>query len=204
MDKPVKGNGKISFLSETTDGHFSSAFLQYGDSITAGTQTIIRTDKKMDVAWMKLDAELSGGYISDFGMVSFFTDKALQTLQGPVSAVSYDSVNHLQLVTFSGKGNFLLGPADLTWVWTGQENGDWHNPGNWQMLNHAFISGVPVATNNVMIPSGATHMPVVSSVNPAACHDLTIGADASLTIDSLKFLTVEGTLTIERNQPFKN
>ena len=201
MNKSVKGNGMISFYSETSDSHFSSAFLQNGDSIIAGSQTIIRTDKKMDIAWMKIDSAISGGYVSDFGTVQLFTDPALQVLRGPVSSIAHDPVNHLALVTFSGKGNFLFGPADLTWVWTGKENGDWHNQENWQMLNHDFISGVPVATNNVIIPSGAIHMPVVSSVNPATCHDLTIRQQASLTVEPMKFLTVEGTLKIEYDQP---
>ena len=101
------------------------------------------------------------------------------------------------VVTLTGKGNFIFGPADLSWVWSGKVNNDWHNPLNWQLLNHSFINGVPVATNNVIIPSDAILMPVVSLVNPAICHDLTIRPGASLTIDSLKFLTVEGNLIME-------
>ncbi len=199
MNKPVKGNGKISFLSETTGGLFSIAFLQDGDSIIAGTRTIIRTNKKMDVAWMKIDSSLYGGYVSDSCMVKVSADSPLQILQGPISSVSYDSVHQLAVVTFSGKGNFLFGPINLTWVWTGLENGDWHNPSNWQMLNHAAIHGVPVETNNAIIPSGTLHLPVVSLAIPAICHDLTILPDASLTVEALKFLTVKGTLTIGGN-----
>jgi hypothetical protein len=197
MNKPVKGNGKVNFFSETTDGLFSSAFLHAGDSIVAGPQAIIITGKKMDVAWMKIDADLSGGYVSDFGTVKFYADKPLQILQGAATYIEYDAVHHLAVITLSSKGNFMAGPADLTWVWTGKEDNLWQNPANWQMQDHAFISGVPVATNNVIIPSGALHMPVVSSANPATCHDLTILAGASLTVGSLKFLTVEGTLTLE-------
>ncbi|MCX6303431.1 MAG: heparinase II/III family protein [Bacteroidetes bacterium] len=201
LNIPVKGNGKINFLSETTDGIFTSAFLQNGDSLVAGTQTIIRTGKKTDVAWMKIDSDLSGGYVSDFGTIQLFSGRAVQLLTGPVSAISNDTVNHLAAVTFTGKGNFIFGPADLTWVWNGQANEDWHNPANWHMLNHTSFSGVPVATNNVIIPSGVPHMPVISSVNPAICHNLTIRPEASLTVGSLKFLTIEGTMTIEDNLP---
>ena len=197
MGKPFKGNGKINFFSETSDGHFSSAFLHYGDSIVAGIQTIIQTGKKMDVAWMQVDPGLMCGYVSDFGVVKVFSEGVLQLLQGPVSAVSNDTISHLAIVTFTGKGNFLFGPADLTWIWTGQVNEDWHNPANWHMLDHTFINGVPVSTNNVIIPAGAINMPVVSSVNPAICHDLTIQPAATLTVESPKFITVTGTLTIE-------
>ncbi|MEI6435358.1 MAG: hypothetical protein WCP32_10980 [Bacteroidota bacterium] len=197
MNKPVKGNGKINFYSETSDGQFSSAFIHYGDSVKAGTQTIIETNKKLDVAWMHTSPDLYFGYVSDFGVVKMFSEVVLQLLQGAVSTVTFDSLHNLTVVTFSGKGNFLFGPADLTWVWIGQQNHDWHNPANWQMLNHATVKGVPVATNNVIIPSGAINMPVVSSDNPAICHNVLIQSSASLTVASLKFLTVTGTLTIE-------
>ncbi|MDP1622825.1 MAG: heparinase II/III family protein [Bacteroidales bacterium] len=199
MNNPVKGNGKINFLSETSEGSFSSAFLQNGDSIIAGNQTIIGTGTKMDVAWMKFDSVLSGGYVSNGGIVKFHADKIMQALRGPVSTISYDTVNQLLVVIFTGKGNFVFGNPDMTWVWTGQANEDWHNPENWKMLDHEFIQGVPVATNNVIIPSGVINMPVVTSVGSASCHNLTIHPGAVLTIELLKFLSVEGTLTIESN-----
>jgi hypothetical protein len=199
MNKAIKGNGKINFLSEDSNGHFASAFLQYGDSIIGGTQPIIKTLKKMDIAWMKIDSVLYGGFTSDFGTVKFYSERALQILDGPVSSISYDSLHHLSEAVFSGKGNFILGPEDLTWIWTGSASEDWHNEANWQMADHPSIRGIPVATNNVIIPSGTMQMPVVSSDNPAICHDLTISPDATLTVDSMKFLIVTGTLTLEGN-----
>ena len=156
----------------------------------------------MDVAWMQIDSVISGGYVSDFGVVKFFSGRPLQLLRGPVTSLSYDSIHHLAAITFSGKGNFTVGPVDLTWVWTGEQDTDWHNQANWQLLNHPFIKGVPVATNNVIIPAGVSHIPHVSSGNTAVCHDLTILPDASLSIDTLKFLTVEGTLTIGASQQY--
>ena len=197
MNKVVKGNGKVNFLSEASDGVFASAFLQAGDSIAAGTQIIIQTNKKLDVAWMGPIQDLCFGYVSDFGVVKFYAAERLQHLAGPVSSVSFDSLKHLTMITFLSKGNFILGPADLTWIWTGNADGNWHNPANWQMQGHATIHGVPVETNNVIIPAGLANMPVISSQNPATCHDLTIQPDASITIELQKLLTVTGTLTIE-------
>lgn len=197
MNKPVKGNGKINFLSETTGGQFASAFIQYGDSIVAGNQAIIQNGKKLDVAWMKIDEDLSGGYVSGADTVMLFTETALQLIMGPVSAISYDSVNHQAVIVFNDRGNFLFGPAGMTWVWTGAQDNDWNNSENWQMLNHPLIKGVPVSTNNVIIPQGTPQPPVVSSFIPATCHDLTIEAGAFLTVATMKHLTVEGTLTIE-------
>jgi len=197
MGKTVKGDGRICFLSEYADGRFSSAFLQNGDSIVAGSQAIIRTVKRMDVAWMKPDSSLSSGYVSDSGTVRFFSDKPLQALQGQVSSLSYDSQDHMAVVTFTSKGSFLLGPCDLTWIWTGAADESWHNPANWIMADHPLIHGVPVATNNVIIPPGTARLPVVSSDSPATCHDLSIGTNAKLTVGAFQFLTVEGTITIE-------
>jgi hypothetical protein len=197
MGKTVKGDGKINFLSETTGGEFAAAFMQSGDSLVAGTRVILRSDRRLDIAWMKMDPLLSAGNVSDSGTVSLFSQKPLQTIRGEVSAVSFDSVHCLATIHFNSGGNFILGPADLTWVWSGQSGTDWHDPGNWQMPGHAWINGVPAATNSVIIPAEAERMPVISSENPAICHDLTITGGASLTVNDLKFLTVEGTLTIE-------
>jgi hypothetical protein len=201
MNEVIKGNGKISFFSADPDCHFASAFLQSGDSLITGTQMIIQTNKKLDVAWMCVDTVISSGYVSDLSIVKLYSAKALQALQGPVSSISYDSVHHLNAVTFTVKGNFMLAPADLTWVWTGQEGEDWHAPSNWQLQGHPLIHGIPQATNNVIIPSGVPHMPVVSAANPAICHDLNISHDASLTVAELKFLTVTGTLTLQEGPP---
>jgi hypothetical protein len=197
MSKPVKGNGRINFYSEDTVGQFSAAFLHYGDSLVAGNQVVIRTGKKMDVAWTQPDGDVLAGYVSDSGLVRFRSDTALQMLTGPaVSSVSYNPATHLTAVSFVGKGNFLMGGAGLTWVWSGQEGTDWHNPTNWHLMNHPAVKGVPVASNNVVIPSDAVNMPLITSSNPAVCHNLEVQSGASLTIQSMKFLTVEGTLTI--------
>lgn len=201
MNKQVKGNGKICFLSECSDGQFSSAFLQDGDSLVSATQVIIQSAVKMDIAWMNADADLSCGYVSGAGVVGLISGKPLQLILGPVSSLAYDTLRHLAVVTFTGKGNFIFGPSNLTWVWTGLADENWHNPENWQMLDHPLITGVPSATNNVLIPAPLLRMPVISSDDPATCHDLTINAGASVTVGILKFLTVEGTLTVRDPGP---
>jgi hypothetical protein len=155
----------------------------------------------MDVAWMAIDSTLSCGYVSEYAVVRLYSPKPMLVLLGPVSAISYDPVKDLNEVTFTGPGNFYLGTDDLSWVWTGEAGSNWHDPANWQMEGHPGIRGVPLAGNNVVIPAGAAHMPVVSSSDQAICHDLSIRPGATLTIDFLKFLTVTGTLTIEEGPP---
>ncbi len=162
-------------------------------------QTIILTNRKLDVAWMKIDSNLSSGYVSDYGVVKLNSVKPLQLLSGPIDAISYDSVKQLTVIIFNGKGNFSLGSNDLTWVWTGVEDQNWHNPENWQMQDHPSIHGIPVVTNSVVIPIAGTNMPVISSDNPAICRNLTIQSGAFLTVETMKYLTVTGTLTLESN-----
>ena len=194
---PVKGNGKINFLSQKDDNSFSSAFIQSGDSLVAGSQTLIRTDRKLTVAWMRADNDVSAGYISDYGTLKLYSSGPLMLLRGPVTALAYDSLRHLVTVTCSGKGNFFFGPAGLTWVWTGAASSDWHDASNWQMEGHPAFSGVPGAATNVVIPAGLSRYPVISSANPATCHDLTISPGASLTLGELKYLTVEGNVVLQ-------
>lgn len=195
MASPVKGNGRINLLSRKLTGGFASAFIQSGDSLLYGNQYVLRCSRKMDAAWMVLDTVLSAGYISDTGLVAFFSEDPLQLLRGSASSVSYDPSTHLVSARFTAPGNILFGAAGLTWVWHGVADGNWHNPANWGLPGHPSITGIPGASNQVIIPAGTPFMPAISN-GPAACHDLTIGAGATLTVGSLKFLTVEGTLNI--------
>jgi len=196
MNKATSGNAKINFYSETLNGQFSSAFIQYGDSIKINDQAIILTDKKMDVAFEKIDGYLFGGYVSENALVKFYSAKPLQALQGLVTSVSYDSIRHLASVNFSGKGNFLLGTSDLAWVWTGASTTNWNNAQNWHMAGHPEIHGIPAATNDVTIPTGAIRMPVISASNAASCNNLTIEPLAILIIIPGNVLTVNGNLTL--------
>ncbi|MCX6283144.1 MAG: hypothetical protein NTW31_02750 [Bacteroidetes bacterium] len=78
-----------------------------------------------------------------------------------------------------------------TVTWNGNTSNDWSVSGNWTP------GSVPTASTNVTIPSGTTnpcHVTLAVS-SPAACNNLTINASAVLTIDPVKALTVNGTLT---------
>jgi hypothetical protein len=78
-----------------------------------------------------------------------------------------------------------------TLTWTGTSSTDWSVAGNWD------LGSAPLASSIVSIPSAPTNQPhITSSVSsPAACNNLIIAADAVLTIDPGKALTVNGTLT---------
>jgi hypothetical protein len=197
LSKVVKGNGKINFLSENLSGKFAAAFIESGDSLTGGGQTIVKASKNMDVAWMYLDTTVACGFVSDSAVVKLISTGPMQKLSGPVQSVSWSPSGGFSTVVFSGSGNFMLGRQNLTWIWSGNSGTSWHDPDNWNLSGFSSIHGVPAETNNVYIPSGAVNMPVVASPEVAACHNLTIAQNASLMIELTRFLTVGGDVKLE-------
>jgi hypothetical protein len=78
-------------------------------------------------------------------------------------------------------------------TWTGASSTAWNLAGNWNP------SGIPIATDNVTIPSGTTNSPTVSGSTGGVCNNLTVNSGATLTISatsgSSTVLTVGGTAT---------
>jgi hypothetical protein len=77
--------------------------------------------------------------------------------------------------------------SDITW--TGAIDSDWMNPGNWD------ADAVPATLNDVIIPV-APHHPVISTVNTAACHNLTIQNGAVFSVSPGKSMIVYGKISI--------
>lgn len=71
-------------------------------------------------------------------------------------------------------------------TWTGATNTNWANTGNW------FCGQVPGITDNVVIATGLSNYPVVSTVQ--AVNNLTIQSGASVTIGSSGTLQIGGTI----------
>ena len=74
--------------------------------------------------------------------------------------------------------------------WTGSISNDWNTPGNWSP------TGVPNLLDDILIPSIATHMPVVKNTG-LRCHNIFISKNATLTINPGKNLIVYGSTTSE-------
>ena len=73
-------------------------------------------------------------------------------------------------------------------TWSGVTSNLWSTTSNWS------FSALPVATDNVIIPS-VTNLPIISSSTVAAVNNLTVNSGASLTVEPGGALTVTGTAT---------
>jgi hypothetical protein len=122
---------------------------------------------------------------------------------GGTAATSFNVVNATSITAVVASGSSgsvsatTTGTATLAGftylissIWTGAASADWNTAGNW---NPAHI---PTATDDAIIPH-VTNDPVINLAPafPAVCKDLTIQADAVVTIAPGKALAVNGTLT---------
>lgn len=87
----------------------------------------------------------------------------------------------------------LSAQAQTTNTWTGGTDTDWNTTGNWS------LTLVPTATHNVVIPSGSTNQPILSTT--AVAKSMIVSNGASLTITGVGSLTING--SFETNG-FKN
>ncbi len=89
--------------------------------------------------------------------------------------------------TSSFSQNVILN-VTTTYTWTGTVSTNWDVDGNWS------CGIAPTSVNDVIIPVVA-NLPVVSSTGVSACHNITINANASVTVSSTKDLSVYGNWT---------
>ena len=71
-------------------------------------------------------------------------------------------------------------------TWNGAVSTDWNTAGNW-------CGGVPTASENVVIPSGASRMPSISS--SVSCNNITVNSGATVTNTSAGTLNIAGSFT---------
>jgi hypothetical protein len=78
-------------------------------------------------------------------------------------------------------------------TWTGATSAAWNTTTNWSP------SGVPTASDNVIIPSAPANQPLISGTSTPVCNNLTVNSGATLTISATSLnnalLTVSGTAT---------
>ncbi len=90
----------------------------------------------------------------------------------------------------NGCGTVTTGCATVSVIvtgqWLGTTNTDWFTASNW-------CGGVPTSATDVFIPSGGNQPDI--SASGAVCHNITIGAGATLSITGTFTLTVSGSWT---------
>ncbi len=77
---------------------------------------------------------------------------------------------------------------NLDGSWTGSVNTDWNTPGNWT------CNQLPSITSDVLISTGLTHYPTISSGSTATCRNLSIQNGATLTVTG-NILQIAGIIT---------
>jgi hypothetical protein len=95
-------------------------------------------------------------------------------------------------ITLSGINDFSRWMAAelFTSTWVGGTSSNWNTTGNWDN------SIVPTALYDAIIPTlGVTHFPAIATGQSISCNNLTVQANASLTIESGGSLTTNGTIT---------
>ncbi|MCX6251094.1 MAG: T9SS type A sorting domain-containing protein [Bacteroidetes bacterium] len=111
LSESLYGNGKVNFFSETPAKRFSSAYIQAGDTLLSGRQPVIIANKKLDVAFENCGTGWAG-FVSDSGVVCFFTETPVHAVKGHITGIQYDQVKKLACVIFSEKGNFMLAAGE--------------------------------------------------------------------------------------------
>ena len=141
------------------------------------------TGYKLDIATDNAFTSFVPGYNNkDVGNVTSYAVSGLSA--GTTYYYRVRDVN--STLTSATSSNVITAVTDYSAKASAIAGGNWNTPATWSP------SGVPAASDNVTITSG---IPVTVDVNPAVCHDLTINADAALTINTGNGLTVNGTLT---------
>ncbi len=86
--------------------------------------------------------------------------------------------------TANGPAGGITVNTTTTGTWIGSTSTNWFDASNW-------CGGVPTAGTNVVIPAGATNMPLIGA-SGAVCNYITINSGATLSMNSTGDLTVSG------------
>ena len=107
----ISFHGQMCFVS-TDNGQIKSLFLQSGDILSSGLQSLIICNHPMDIAFEKINPGIYEGYNSDSAQVSLFSEQRLRVVKGNASVISYDQSRKLNIIRFFSAGNFRLEPSN--------------------------------------------------------------------------------------------
>jgi hypothetical protein len=152
-----------------------------------------------DKAQVNINFKKDGKYFWSTGLELSAIDN-YQYMEIPFILGQKPDTMNIQISSSSGSDLSLIGSvliiddihfkASALLTWTGSTDNDWNNTENWTP------NTVPTAADNVIIPNVTNKPFIVQNFNPPAfCNNLTIEADATLTINQGNALTVTGNLT---------
>ncbi|WP_051951706.1 T9SS sorting signal type C domain-containing protein [Flavobacterium sp. ASV13] len=119
------------------------------------------------------------------------TDYYNQTVFGSLDPGTYIVTAKNASGCISQPGTSLQVNIPVFKTWTGATSTVWNLAGNWSP------SGIPTATDCVIIPTGVANSPVISDVNlPSYAYTLTVNDKASLTVESATTLRVYGAVKV--------
>lgn len=120
------------------------------------------------------------------GAAASVTDESVQRIPNGTDT-NVDSDDFIQ-------GTASLGKINPTLVWTGSTSNDWSTAANWSS------AAIPVATDNVQIPSGLTNYPTISTGSTITVNNIIIDSGASLIAEGTSNVT--GNVTYKREVNF--
>lgn len=144
-----------------------------GTTATSSNYTWLPTGPGADINSMFLDAAYTQPYIAGTNVSGIYVNPtAAQIIAGTdLSFQSSLTLSNGCLAT----GTIVIKLNDK--VWEGDEDANWHNPGNW------CGDLVPLISTSVLVPAGTPNMPVISS-GAAYARKIEIAPGASLTINN--------------------
>lgn len=112
---------------------------------------------------------------------------SIDPIDGPVSSViSYYATDNAGFESSANGTASVPFACAIPGLWTGSIDNNWHNPANWCSLT------APMPGTDVVIPSGTTNIPVISS--PVVIRNINLQTGTSIDIRGNSF-TIGGTIT---------
>ena len=184
------------------DVNTSNEPLTLGGAATGDNQFHGNLDEVRIWNVVRTDAEIASSYNKAIdpdepGLVAYYRFNQ-GTAEGDNTSIStlLDATGnhdgHLNNFVLTGNASNFVGSADLrfTVVWSGSESNDWSAPGNW------VGNAVPGPNDNVLVPDGTPHDPVVGAgltgANAARCFDMEVQTGANLTVNGELLMTGGG------------
>lgn len=181
---------KDFIVNDNTTSRVSTAFQQGVSSGTITANNVTSTAKHLfsiKIKYVDITKDPTVAFETD----SVFLDQ-FYTACGPTSFGFPDCTNEPGTRIFDDNFDSTGATISSTFNWSGATDTDWNTTSNWN------LGSVPSTTDDVVIPSGLTNYPTISSA--VTVNSITINSGASLIANA----SITGTVTYVRNLPTTN